>query len=198
MGRTRVLPEEDEDEEGKVSRAMCFLTMLSGLHQPPYCSGNTRDTESKTSKDLENEADYALQIQQGETINYSAQFPLTGGADAEDEPVSSAMSTPMASASKTASSAGYPASSAMSMSSAMMSSSMSSAMPSMTMTSVGSASASVSPSAGLNSTVTSATLSGSATGTGSIPEVTANSGNSLIASPLAAMFGAAAAFAYLA
>ena len=47
--RTRVLPEEDEDEEGKVSRALCFLTMLSGLHQPPYCSGNTRDTESTCS-----------------------------------------------------------------------------------------------------------------------------------------------------
>ncbi|KNG44568.1 extracellular matrix protein [Stemphylium lycopersici] len=149
------------------------------------------------STDLENEADYALQIQQGETINYSAQFPLTGGVDAEDEPVSSAMSTNTPTASMTATSAGYPASSSMSMSSSM-SSAMSSPMPSMTMTSVGTASASVSPSSGLNSTVTSATLSGTATGSASIPEVTANSGNSLIASPLAAMFGAAAAFAYLA
>merc|ERR1712137_487046 len=120
------------------------------------------------TKSLVNEPDYALQIQQGTTINYSAQFPLSGGAEEDDSPVSSAVSSAMASASSATASAA--------------------------------SSATISPSAGVNSTVTSATLtrssSGSATGSASLPEVTDSGAN--IRSPVAAMLGAAAAFAYFA
>ncbi|KAI4915542.1 hypothetical protein J4E90_003987 [Alternaria incomplexa] len=146
------------------------------------------------TKSLVNEPDYALQIQQGTTINYSAQFPLSGGAEEDDSPVSSAVSSAMASASSATASAASSASAALS-------SAIESAKSSM-ITSAASASATISPSAGVNSTVTSATLtrsassSGSATGSASLPEVTDSGAN--IRSPVAAMLGAAAAFAYFA
>lgn len=141
-------------------------------------------------KSLANQADYALEIKRGDTVNYSGQFPLTGGSDSK--PVSS--NSPSATPSATAS-----ASSA-SKSSASSSASMSS---SMAMSSSASPSASPSPSSASNSTVSSATLSRSTasrtpTGTATVPEVTGNAGNSLLANPIAAIAGAAAAFAYLA
>jgi transglutaminase/protease-like cytokinesis protein 3 len=143
--------------------------------------------EWTVEESLPNEPDYALQIQQGTTINYSAQFPLTGGSE-EDDSVSSALSSASSATSSAASSA---------------SSALSSAKSSMITSAPASASATISPSAGVNSTVTSATLSrsrttsGSATGSASLPEVT-DSGANLIGSPVAAMLGAAAAFAYFA
>ncbi|KAJ4372112.1 hypothetical protein N0V83_003885 [Neocucurbitaria cava] len=138
-------------------------------------------------KDLTDESDYALEIQQGEVINYSAQFPLSGGSGSDA--ASSAISSAYASASSAAASAASSASAALS-------SAISSAV----------ASATISPSAGTNTTVTSATLSRTATGTkatasatssGSVPEST-GAASSLATSPLAALFGAVAAFAYLA
>ncbi|KAK1911893.1 hypothetical protein P3342_010977 [Pyrenophora teres f. teres] len=137
-------------------------------------------------KSLPNQPDYALQIQRGTVINYSAQFPLTGGSNADSAPKPSASSAP-------ASSAPTP-SPANSMSSAMatMMSSMTNAMPS----------ASATMGSGANSTVSSPTLSKThlptGTSTGGLPQVTTAGGNNLAASPFAAMFGALAAFAYLA
>ncbi|KAH9878935.1 hypothetical protein J1614_002370 [Plenodomus biglobosus] len=135
-------------------------------------------------RDLDNEADYALEIRRGDQVNYSGQFALTGGDDA----VSSAMSS-------AASSAASAASSAASSASAALSSVMSSVQ----------ASATISPSAGINSTVSTASLTRSATGTGrptatstaSIPEST-GAAAAMGGSPIAAIFGAIAAFAYLA
>lgn len=127
--------------------------------------------------------DYALEIKRdGSAPNYSGQFPLTGGSGSVSSAVSSALSSARASASSALSSA--------------VSSALSSAR---------SASATVSPSAGTNSTVTSATLSRTASGTsrptgtstGGVPEST-GAASSLATSPLAALFGAIAAFAYLA
>ncbi|EOA88770.1 uncharacterized protein SETTUDRAFT_51857, partial [Exserohilum turcica Et28A] len=65
------------------------------------------------SKSLPNQPDYALEIKQGSVINYSAQFPLTGGSGAavSSAPISSApVSTPAAS-STTLKSSASPASS---------------------------------------------------------------------------------------
>ncbi|KAF2850646.1 hypothetical protein T440DRAFT_80706 [Plenodomus tracheiphilus IPT5] len=129
---------------------------------------------------LANQADYALEIRRGDQVNYSAQFGLTGGSNAVSSAVASAASA---------------ASSAASSASAALSSALSSIQ----------ASATVSPSAGLNSTISTATLSRSATGTrrpsatttASIPEST-GAAASMAGSPLAAVFGAVAAFAYLA
>ncbi|CAO2656626.1 Nn.00g054290.m01.CDS01 [Neocucurbitaria sp. VM-36] len=137
-------------------------------------------------KSLTDESDYALEIKQGDVINYSAQFPLSGGSG---EAISSAVSSAYASASSAAASAASSASAALS-------SAISSAV----------ASASISPSAGTNTTVTSATLSRSATSTKSTASATSSGGvpestgaaSSLATSPLAALFGAIAAFAYLA
>ncbi|EDU51008.1 GPI-anchored domain containing protein [Pyrenophora tritici-repentis] len=135
-------------------------------------------------KSLPSQPDYALQIQRGSVINYSAQFPLKGGSDA---PVSSPKPSGSASSSPTPSPAN-------SMSSAMasMMSSMTNAMPS----------ASATMGSGANSTVSSPTLSKThlptGTSSGTLPQVTTAGGNNLAASPFAAMFGALAAFAYLA
>jgi len=142
------------------------------------------------SKDLVNGNDYALQIVQGDQNNYSGQFSLSGGS-------TSAASSSAASASASAS-----ASAASSMSSAMSKSASASA-----------ASASASMSKASNSTVASATLSkaasptasgttqptsGSSTTSASGPPQKTNAAASLVASPLVAMMGAFAAFAYLA
>lgn len=147
---------------------------------------------------LADQPDYALEIRQGETINYSGQFPLSGGSGAT---VSSAVASIVSSAKASASSA---AASAASSASAHLSSIVASAVSS------AQASATISPSAGLNSTVTSATLSTSAsaastasvssgtsgTTSASIPEST-GAASSLASSPLAAIL-AIAGFAYLA
>lgn len=150
------------------------------------------------SKDLPNESDYALEIKRGDTVNYSAQFPLTGGAASDDKPISS--SSPSASAS--ASSSVKPSSSASSSASPSSSASGSS---SMTSAASSTPSASVSTPAG-NSTISSATLSRTPlpsatrtpTGSASVPEVTASGADSLFANPLAAIVGAAAALVYFA
>jgi hypothetical protein len=150
------------------------------------------------SKDLPNEADYALEIKRGDTVNYSAQFPLTGGAASDDKPVSSsAASAAPSSSGKPSSTAGSSASSSASASAS------ASASSTMEMSSAPSPSATMSTPAG-NSTVTSATLSRSAmptrsaTGSASVPEVTGSGADSLLANPLAAIVGAAAALAYFA
>lgn len=121
--------------------------------------------------------DYALEIRrEGQTPNYSGQFPLTGG----EGTLSSAISSARASASSAASAA--------------------------ISSIVRSASATISPSAGTNSTVSAPTLSVSRTSgttrptsssSGAPPEST-GAASSLATSPLAALFGAIAAFAYLA
>jgi len=144
------------------------------------------------SKDLVNGNDYALQIVQGDQNNYSGLISLSGGSN-------SAASSSAASASASAS-----ASAASSMSSAMSMSKASSA---------SAASASASMSKASNMTVTSATLSkaasatasgttqptsGSSTTSASGPPQKTNAAASLVASPLVAMMGAFAAFAYLA
>ncbi|EMD85155.1 hypothetical protein COCC4DRAFT_28505 [Bipolaris maydis ATCC 48331] len=143
------------------------------------------------SKDLPNESDYALEIKRGDTVNYSAQFPLTGGAASDSNPVSSS------SASASPSSSAEPSSSASPSPSASASSSMTSAASS-------TPSAPVSTPAG-NSTVSSVTLSrthsptapSTPTGSASVPEVTTSGAGSL-ANPLAAIVGAAAALLYFA
>ncbi|EUC44231.1 hypothetical protein COCMIDRAFT_37879 [Bipolaris oryzae ATCC 44560] len=142
------------------------------------------------SKDLSNQGDYALEIKRGDTVNYSAQFPLTGGAASDDKPVSS--STPSASTSASVKPSSSASSSASPSPSASGSSSITSAASS-------SASASVSTPAS-NSTISSATLSRTPspsatrtpTGSASVPEVTASGADSLLANPLAAIVGAAA------
>ncbi|KAF2035940.1 hypothetical protein EK21DRAFT_84326 [Setomelanomma holmii] len=140
-------------------------------------------------KSLPTDGTYALQVIQGTENNYSGQFPLTGG------------STAVSSASAAVSSAAASASAAVSSIKASLSSVLASA-------SSAAASASISPSAGTNATISSATLSasrtasrstsatGTSTGTG-IPQST-GAASALDASPLALIFGAVAAFAYLA
>ena len=143
------------------------------------------------SDDLTNGADYALEIrQEGQKPNYSAQFGLTGGETASAS-VSSAISSIISSARSSAS-----ASASASLSSLITSVASSAA-----------ASATVSSSAGLNSTVSSATLShssgsakptGSATKTSSItPPESTGAASMLGSSPLALLFGAVGAFAFL-
>jgi len=142
------------------------------------------------SKDLVNGNDYALQIVQGDQNNYSGLISLSGGSN-------SAASSSAASASASASAA----------------SSMSSAMSMSKASSASAASASASMSKASNMTVTSATLSkaasatasgttqptsGSSTTSASGPPQKTNAAASLVASPLVAMMGAFAAFAYLA
>jgi len=154
---------------------------------------NTIDTLTTTAtggkfswtvaKTLANQPNYALEIRRGDKVNYSAQFGLTGGAAAA---ISSAVYSASASAASAVSSA-----------SAAISSAISSAR----------ASASMSPSAGVNTTVSTATLSRSASGTsrptssatssGKLPEST-GAASSMTGSPLVAILGAIAAFAYLA
>ncbi|KAH7076800.1 Ser-Thr-rich glycosyl-phosphatidyl-inositol-anchored membrane family-domain-containing protein [Paraphoma chrysanthemicola] len=142
-------------------------------------------------KSLPNDGSYALQVNQGSDVNYSGQFPLTGGSNAPASSASAALSSALASASAAVSSVRASASSvAASLSSA-------------------AASASISPSAGTNSTISSATLSASRTASASAsrtptgsssggPPQSTGAASALDASPLALIFGAVAAFAYLA
>jgi len=181
------------------------------LRQGPSGNLNTIDTLTTTatggsftwtvSSSYVNQPNYALEVLQGTTINYSAQFPLTGGSGyamssaASSAAVSSAVSSAKASASS------YAASSAVSAKSSAVSAAMSSGVASAR------ASASIIPSAGANSTIASATLSTSATASGSskatgtasgsVPQSTGGAA-SLVTSPLAAIVGVFAAFAYLA
>ncbi|KAF1842695.1 uncharacterized protein K460DRAFT_288782 [Cucurbitaria berberidis CBS 394.84] len=168
---------------------------------------NTVDTLTTTAtggsfswtapKTLPAGSDYALQVKQGDVVNYSAQFPISGGSGT----VSSAVSSARASASSAASSVASSASAAISSAAS----------------SAQSAAASLS-SAGSNTTVASATLSHSGSShasesskpTGSkassSPSSSRTSGapqstgaaSSLATSPLASIFGAIAAFVYLA
>jgi hypothetical protein len=139
-------------------------------------------------KDLPNASNYALEVKQGDQINYSAQFPLTGGSTA-------AISSALSSASAALSSAASVASSIRSSAASAITSAASSA----------SASASVVPSSGSNTTVSTATLSKSATPSASKPASTTGGGppqstgaaSMLESSPLAIIFGAIAAFAFL-
>ncbi|KAI8940428.1 hypothetical protein NX059_004116 [Plenodomus lindquistii] len=180
------------------------------LRQGP--SGNLNTIETLTtsatggrfswtvSDDLENQPNYALEIVRGDENNYSAQFGLTGGETAEaSSAVSSAVASASSAASAAASSAASAASSAASSASAALSSAVASAVSSVQ------ASATISASSGVNSTISTASLTRSATGTGrpsstssaSIPEST-GAAASMAGSPLAAVFAAIAAFAYLA
>lgn len=139
-------------------------------------------------KSLPNDGTYALQVIQGDQNNYSGQFPLTGGSTAVSS-ASAAVSSALSSASAAVSSVRASASSvAASLSSA-------------------AASASVSHSAGSNATISSATLSVSRTASASRTPTGSSSGgppqstgaaSALDASPLGLIFGAIAAFAYLA
>ncbi|KAL6703731.1 hypothetical protein ACN47E_009112 [Coniothyrium glycines] len=128
------------------------------------------------STDLVNFPDYALQIRQDETINYSGQFPLTGGSELVSA-VSSAASSAVAS----------------------VASSVSAQISSIIASRASSAAASITPSASSNGTaISSATLSRSASGTSSasIPQQSTAGASSLASSPLAAVL-AFAGFAYL-
>ena len=154
----------------------------------------------KVADDLVDGADYALEIrQQGQTPNYSAQFGLTGGkAPSASASASASISSVISSvASSVRSSASASASASASLSSLISKVSSSAA-----------ASATISSSAGLNSTISSATLSrsatgsskptGSATATSSItPPESTGAASMLSASPLALLFGAIGAFAFL-
>ncbi|KAL5116262.1 hypothetical protein ACEQ8H_005820 [Pleosporales sp. CAS-2024a] len=132
------------------------------------------------SASLANLPNYALEIQQGSEINYSGQFGLTGGSNA---PISSALSSASAALSSAASVSPASASTT--------------AAPS----------ASVPASSGANSTVASATLSkttsahpskSTSTTTGaSAPPQSTGAASMMQSSPLALLFGAVAAFAYL-
>lgn len=166
------------------------------LRQGPSGNLNTIETLTTTAtggsfswtvkSTYANQPNYALEIRQGDVINYSGQFPLTGGSGSA---ASSAASSSRASASSAAASSA----------SAALSSAISSTH----------ASASIVPSSGANSTVASATLSQSRTAaasgtsrptssTTSGPPQSTGAASSLSSSPLAAIFGAFAAFAYLA
>jgi len=164
-------------------------------------------------KDLADAANYALEVKQGDKINYSAQFPLSGGSGSVSSAVSSAVksavSSAKASASSATSSAGYAASSAASSASAKLSSAVASAVSSAHASMTAAPSAGYNSTSPSNSTLSHATLSTSASGTGSpkatgnkttsgLPEATANGASALASSPLAFIFGAVAAFAYLA
>lgn len=135
---------------------------------------------------LPNAADYAIEVRRGSTNNYSGQFGLTGGSAA----VSSALSSASAAISSIRASASSVIASASSAASAAVSSA---------------ASASILPSAGTNSTVTSATLSRTASASPSRtaassggPPQSTGAASALESSPIALVFGAVAAFFYLA
>ncbi|EAT77399.1 hypothetical protein HBI56_210490 [Parastagonospora nodorum] len=141
-------------------------------------------------KALPNDGSYALEVKQGSEINYSGQFPLSGGSNA---PASA--SSVLASASSALSSAASAASSA------------ASSIASSAASAVTSSAASVSamPSSSANSTVSTATLSRSASPsasrpastTGGSPPQSTGAASMLSSSPVAILFGAIAAFAYL-
>lgn len=139
---------------------------------------------------LANAPNYALQVTQGSENNFSGQFGLTGGSGS----LSSAIASASSAASAAASSAAASASSVISSLRASASAAVSSA----------AASATILPSAGSNSTISSATISRTATGTSrptgtssGLPQAT-GAASSFSSSPLALVFGAVAAFAYLA
>jgi len=134
---------------------------------------------------LPSSGDYALEIRRGNTNNFSGQFGLTGGSGSFSSAVSSAASA-LSSAASALSSA-------------------SSAAASITSRASSAASASPSASTGSNSTVSSATLSRSASasasrtasGSSGPPQAT-GAASALESSPMALVFGAVAAFFYLA
>lgn len=154
--------------------------------------------------DLVNGADYALEIrQEGQAPNYSAQFGLTGGETASaSSAIASAVSSAVSSVRSSASSAASASSASASLSSLISSVASSAA-----------ASATASMSAGMNSTISTATLSrsasgsatGSATATGSAsstntaggPPESTGAASMLGSSPMALLFGAVGAFAFL-
>ncbi|KAF2874762.1 Ser-Thr-rich glycosyl-phosphatidyl-inositol-anchored membrane family-domain-containing protein [Massariosphaeria phaeospora] len=144
---------------------------------------------------LPNGDDYAIEVSQGTTVNYSNLIPLTGS---EASPIASS-ATPSATASSSASASESASSKSASLSSASESS--------MSMTSsAASASATLAPSSSLNATITTGTLSRTAspsstdeatgTSSGGPPEST-GAASLLSSSPLALIFGAVAAMAYL-
>jgi len=136
-------------------------------------------------KALPNGADYALQVTQGSEINYSGQFGLTGGSNT---PVSSA------------------ASSGAQTSTTVVTSKTTESSTVVVTRSTAAPSGSIVPSAGSNSTVSQPTLSRTpsasasrpASTTGGNPPESTGAAAMLSASPFAAIFGAIAAFAYLA
>ncbi|KAF2626830.1 hypothetical protein BU25DRAFT_411358 [Macroventuria anomochaeta] len=162
----------------------------------PLTSTATGGTFSWTvSKDLVNGADYALEIRQdGQTPNYSGQFGLTGGSAAASSSAAASASASSASAYSVSSVIASRASSASSAASA------SASLSSLTSSVVSSAHASATGTGAVtvshNGTVSSATLSRSATGSAAIPEST-GAASSLSSAPLALLFGAAGAFAFL-
>ncbi|KAF2270408.1 hypothetical protein CC78DRAFT_132180 [Lojkania enalia] len=125
-------------------------------------------------EDLENGDDYALFVIQGSETNFWGPFTVTGG----EEPTSSTSSSASASASATPSSS-----------------------ESITASASTTASLSASSSAAGNSTIASPTLStataGGSTTTISGPPQNTGAASQLGSSPLALLFGAAAAMAYL-
>lgn len=131
---------------------------------------------------LPNGADYALQVTQGTEINYSGQFGLTGGS-ASALPSSGASTSTVVVTSRTTQGSTV-----------------------VVTRSTSAASVSIVPSAGANSTVSTATLSRTpsasasrpASTTGGSPPESTGAAAMLSASPFAAIFGAIAAFAYLA
>jgi len=166
------------------------------LRQGPSGNLNTIDTLTTTAtggsfqwtvpKSLPNQPNYAFEIRQGSTTNFSGQFGLTGGSAA----VSSAVSSAQASASSAVASAASSASAALS-------------------SALSSIRASASATASGNSTVSSATLSAGPTSHASSKPTSTASGSSgppastgaasaLNGSPMAAVAGLFAAFAYLA
>lgn len=152
---------------------------------------------------LPDSSDYAIEITRGAIINYSGQFGLTGGSGVKTSSVASASATPsrypVASAASSASAAISSAKSSASSAAASASSALASLISS---ASTAVASASIMPSNSINGTISSPTLSRSASSataskTGSsVPEST-GAASALDSSPLALIFGAVAAIAYL-
>ncbi|KAF2831671.1 hypothetical protein CC86DRAFT_452656 [Ophiobolus disseminans] len=141
------------------------------------------------ASNLANAPNYALEVrQEGSAPNYSGQFGLTGGSGSLSSAIASASSAASAAASSAAASASAAISSIRASASSV------------------AASATILPSAGANSTIVSPTISrtGSAsvrptgTGTGTAPPESTGAASMLSSSPLALIFGAVAAFAYLA
>lgn len=135
-------------------------------------------------KALPNGADYALQVTQGSEINYSGQFPLTGGSASVSSAASSGSQT----------------------STTVVTSKTTESSTVVITRSTAAPSGSIVPSAGSNSTVSQPTLSRTpsasasrpASTTGGNPPESTGAAAMLSASPFAAIFGAIAAFAYLA
>lgn len=162
------------------------------LRQGESTNLNTIDTITTTAtggsftwtvpKDLANAPNYALEIrQEGVEPNYSGQFGLTGGSGSLSSLISSLSSAQSSLSSRAAS----------------LSSALSSAASA-------SASATITPSASSNSTVSAPTLSRTSgstsrptTTSGGPPEST-GAASALSSSPLGLVFGAVAAFVYLA